>query len=156
MVTILSEAAGAQGMVAGQELDSTAVGKQLELAQLEIMHSLKTGALIKASVQLGALSSPAVTDEQFQALSRYAENIGLAFQIQDDILDVTGNTDTLGKPRGSDQSQNKPTYVSLLGLGAARAKATELSERAVAALEPLTQSADELRWLAQFIVKRVH
>jgi geranylgeranyl pyrophosphate synthase len=156
MVAILSQAAGVQGMVAGQALDSAAVGRELELTQLEVMHSLKTGALIKASVQLGALSSPTITDEQFQALSHYAENIGLAFQIQDDILDVMGNTDTLGKPQGSDQSQNKPTYVSLLGLDAASAKAAELSERAVAALEPLTEGGDELRWLAQFIVKRVH
>ena len=156
MVAILSEAAGMQGMVAGQALDFDAVGKPLDQTQLGIMHSLKTGALIKASVQMGALSSPAVTQEQFQTLSNYAEHIGLAFQVQDDILDVTGNTDVLGKPQGSDEALNKPTYVSLLGLEAAQAKAAELAEQAVDALESFPESADTLRWLAQFIIKRVH
>jgi len=156
MIARLSLAAGANGMVAGQALDFDAVGKSLDLAQLKSMHSLKTGALINASVILGALSYPRVNTSQLQALEDYARSVGLAFQIQDDILDVTTGTDTLGKPQGSDQALNKPTYTSLLGVDGARHKANELARLAVQSLEPFPASADVLRQLANYIVERMY
>lgn len=156
MIQILSEAAGEQGMVGGQALDFEAVGKALTLAELETMHKLKTGALIRASVLLGGLSHAGTTPAQLQALEEYALNIGLAFQVRDDILDETSDTVTLGKPQGSDRKSNKPTYVSLLGVDAAKAKATKLAERAVAALADFPREADRLRELASYIVSRLH
>lgn len=156
MLRVLSEASGAEGMVGGQALDSDAVGKQLSLAQLETMHKLKTGALIRASVLLGGLSYADTDTSQLDALSQYAHNIGLAFQVQDDILDVTSDTSTLGKPQGSDWAQNKPTYVSLLGLDSARARAKELASHAVDALADFSANANRLRELASYIVQRVH
>ncbi|HAT27367.1 MAG TPA: geranyl transferase [Gammaproteobacteria bacterium] len=156
MISLLSEASGAQGMVAGQSLDFEAVGKQLSLAQLETMHNLKTGALIRASVLLGGLSHGDTSASQQDALGQYAQAIGLAFQVQDDILDVIGDSATLGKPQGSDQLRNKPTYVSLLGLEAARTRATQLANNAVAALGDFSGSADRLRELATYIIRRLH
>jgi len=156
MLRVLGEASGAEGMVGGQSLDFEAVDRQLSLAQLEAMHQLKTGALIRASVLLGGLSHADSDAFQLDALGRYAHNIGLAFQVQDDILDVTSDTRTLGKPQGSDQSQNKPTYVSLLGLDSARTRAEELASHAVDALADFDDSAKWLRELASYIVQRVH
>ncbi|MEX2130652.1 MAG: farnesyl diphosphate synthase [Pseudohongiellaceae bacterium] len=156
MIARLSQASGANGMVAGQALDFSAIGKSLDLQQLQSMHSLKTGALISASVILGALSHPAVKESQLPALESYARSVGLAFQIQDDILDVTAETGTLGKPQGSDRAQNKPTYTSLLGVEGARQKATDLARLAVQSLEPLPASADMLRQLADYIVERMY
>ncbi|PCH62334.1 MAG: geranyl transferase [SAR86 cluster bacterium] len=156
MLNTLCKAAGFEGMVAGQAFDYQAVGKQLSLQQLQTMHSLKTGALIQASISLGALSSPKLDSQQFDALSRYGDNIGLAFQVQDDILDVVGDTRTLGKPQGSDREQDKPTYVSLLGLAGAQQKAQQLADAAVAALEGFSAQAEPLRQLARFIVSRKH
>ena len=142
-------------MVGGQSLDCDASGQQLDLTSLETMHRSKTGALIKASVQLGALCYPGLRDAKMTALQDYAEIIGLAFQVQDDILDVTGNTVTLGKPQGSDKGLDKATYVSLLGLEAARSKAAELSEEALESLNSFPASADPLRELAAYIVNRI-
>lgn len=156
MVQLLSRAAGATGMVGGQSLDFEAMGENLTLAQLQRMHSLKTGALISCAVLLGGMSHASATDEQMGALAEYASSIGLAFQIQDDILDETSDTATLGKPQGSDREQNKPTYVSLLGLNAARGLAAELSNRAVVALDGFAESAMPLRELASYVVKRLH
>jgi geranylgeranyl diphosphate synthase type II len=156
MLRLLAEAAGPMGMVAGQFLDFEAVGTDLQLAQLETMHSLKTGALIKASVLLGGLSHVASSEQQLSALADYAANIGLAFQVQDDILDEIGDTQTLGKPGGSDRLLNKPTYVSLLGIEAARDRALQLSQQAIAALSDFSSSADLLRQLALYIVSRLH
>ncbi|MEX0617385.1 MAG: farnesyl diphosphate synthase [Pseudohongiellaceae bacterium] len=156
MVFILARASGYRGMASGQALDFEAVGASVAVKELEAMHTLKTGALISASVQLGALSAPEVSKAQFSALSDYARHIGLAFQVQDDILDVTADTDTLGKPQGSDHMNNKPTYISLLGLEQAQAKATSLAEAAIDALRGFPGSADPLRRLAQFIVSRAH
>lgn len=155
-VLLLSQAAGAGGMVGGQSLDYEAVGIKLNLEQLEQMHNLKTAALIKCSVLLGGLSHAQVTDSQLVALEKYAANIGLAFQVQDDILDETGDTKTLGKPQGSDRELNKPTYVSLLGLDGARSKADELADGAIAALSEFSGKADPLRELADYVVKRLH
>lgn len=156
MVQILSEAAGELGMVGGQSLDFDAMGKLLSLEALETMHKLKTGALIRASVALGGLSHAGTTAVQLQALDNYALNVGLAFQVRDDILDVTSDTATLGKPQGSDRKSNKPTYVSLLGVDAAKDKATELAETAIAALADFPPEADHLRELASYIVSRLH
>ncbi len=156
MINLLAGAAGFEGMVSGQSVDFEAMGRSLSLQQLQIMHSLKTGALIRASVLLGALASEKADAVQLAALERYAECIGLAFQVQDDILDVTADTATLGKTQGADQALNKPTYVSLLGLDAATAKAADLCESALAALTPFDERAEPLRRIARYIVERGH
>ena len=156
MVQLLSQAAGATGMVGGQSLDFEAVGVKLSIQQLEQMHSLKTGALIRCAVLLGGMSCGSSSDSQMSALASYADNIGLAFQVQDDILDVVGDTWQLGKPQGSDSDKNKPTYVSVLGLDEAKALANSLSEKAIAALQEFPASADPLRELAAFVVSRLH
>lgn len=156
MVQLLSQAAGATGMVGGQSLDFEAVGVKLSIQQLEQMHSLKTGALIRCAVLLGGMSCGSSSDSQKSALASYADNIGLAFQVQDDILDVVGDTWQLGKPQGSDSDKNKPTYVSLLGPDKAKALANSLAEKAIAALQGFPTSADPLRELAAFVVSRLH
>jgi geranylgeranyl pyrophosphate synthase len=153
LVRTLASGAGAKGMVLGQAIDLAAVDHQLDLAQLENMHQHKTGALICASVAMGAISAGA-SDTQLAALDNYAAAIGLAFQVQDDILDVTGDTATLGKQQGADIARNKPTYVSLLGLDTARSKAEELHRQAEDALAGFGESALYLRQLASYIVHR--
>ncbi|MDN3637594.1 polyprenyl synthetase family protein [Simiduia curdlanivorans] len=153
LITHLARASGAQGMVLGQAIDLAAVNQQLDLQQLERMHRHKTGALISAAVTMGALAAGA-NAEQCLALEHYAEAIGLAFQVQDDILDVTSDTETLGKQQGADSSHNKPTYVSLLGLDGAKAKAQALHSDAHQALAQLGPAADTLRQLADYIVER--
>lgn len=154
MIHLLCCAAGFEGMVSGQSIDFDAVGKTLDVTQLQTMHSLKTGALITASVLMGALSSERASPSQLDSLRDYAECIGLAFQVQDDILDVTSDTATLGKTQGADQALNKPTYVSLLGLEGATAKAKALCDEALAALHGFDERADALRGIARFIVAR--
>ena len=152
---ILANASGKNGMVLGQTIDLEAVGQHLSLEQLQTMHRCKTGALIDASVQLGALSSGASREDQ-HALSHFAKAIGLAFQIQDDIIDVISDTQTLGKNQGSDKEQNKPTYVSLLGLAGAQKKAAQLVEESYTAIGYMGPQADYLRQLADYIVQRKH
>jgi len=156
MVHVLAAAGGFEGMVSGQSIDFEAMGKRLTLQDLQTMHSLKTGALISASVLLGALSTERVSAQQLAALTHYAECIGLAFQVQDDILDVVSDTATLGKAQGADQALNKPTYVSLLGLDAARTKAQDLCDAALAAVTGFDGRADALRQIARYIVERRH
>ncbi|MBN8430247.1 polyprenyl synthetase family protein [Microbulbifer salipaludis] len=156
----LARASGARGMVAGQAIDLAAVEQSLTLAQLKEMHRLKTGALIVASARIGALIGGA-NDVQLAAISRYAEAIGLAFQVQDDILDVTADTETLGKTQGADAARNKPTYVSLLGLDGARAEAQALHAEAARALNDVAAGVDTvdtrvLQQLADYIVERSH
>lgn len=153
-VQILAKASGNIGMVAGQAIDLAATDQTLSLEQLTQMHNLKTGALITASIQLGATSTGDINESQLTALTRYANAIGLAFQVQDDILDVTSDTNTLGKQQGADIANNKPTFVSLLGLEEARSKANALYNDALAALATFDSSADHLRHLAAYIVKR--
>lgn len=150
---VVAKASGALGMVLGQAVDLSFENTQPKLAQLANMHQLKTGALINAAVDLGAIASHAST-QQRQALSSYAEAVGLAFQVQDDILDVTATTEQLGKPQGSDEQLNKATYVSLLGLESARKKALNLNEQALTALNTFGDSALELHQLANYIVQR--
>jgi len=153
MIERLAAASGFPGMVSGQYTDVAATGGALSLEALKAMHRLKTGALIRAALALGGHAAGA--DEQaLLALDRYGEHIGLAFQVVDDILDVEGDSATLGKTRGKDAATNKSTYVSLLGIDGARREAHTLLEAASAALHTFGANADELREVAHFIVKR--
>ena len=154
MLSLLTEASGAHGMAGGQAVDLAAVGKALSLEQLEHMHQLKTGALIRASVLLGAMCKADISNEEIDILSNYARCIGLSFQIQDDILDVISDTETLGKPQGSDQAQQKPTFPAILGLENAIERAQEQHRLALQTLEPLDEKADSLRQLSAYIVER--
>ena len=156
MVSDLAMAAGPAGMVGGQAIDLGSVGVKLDQTALEYMHRHKTGALIEASVQLGALASGRARPEDLHALKVYARAIGLAFQVQDDILDVEGDTATLGKQSGADAARDKPTYPSLMGLPAAKAYALELRDQAINALRPFDAAAEPLRELARYIVGRRH
>ncbi|BAP41831.1 (2E,6E)-farnesyl diphosphate synthase [Pseudomonas sp. 21LCFQ02] len=154
MVETLARAAGPAGMVGGQAIDLGSVGLKLDQAALENMHRHKTGALIEASVRLGALASGHADSERLAALQVYARAVGLAFQVQDDILDVESDTATLGKRQGADIARDKPTYPALLGLDAAKAYALELRDQALEALRPFDAAAEPLRALAQYIVER--
>jgi farnesyl diphosphate synthase len=154
MINVLATAIGARGMAGGQALDIDAVGKSLNLIELENLHIHKTGALIRASVKMGALAKPNLSADILQALDHYAKCIGLAFQIQDDILDETTDTETLGKPQGSDRAHNKPTYPSLLGLQGSRKMAEELIDNALNSLTIFDEAAEPLRQLAHYIIDR--
>ncbi len=155
MIDQLGQAAGSRGMVAGQAIDLGAVGKELTELELEIMHIHKTGALIRASVLLAAYAAEGVSAEQLRQLDRFAKCVGLAFQVQDDILDVESDTQTLGKTRGADAAAGKPTYPSIIGMAAAKAKLQDLHDEAVSALAGFGESADLLREIAEFTVKRL-
>ncbi len=153
MVRLLAQASGSRGMAGGQAIDLTSVGKPLNLTELEFMHIHKTGALIRASVLLGAQCG--VLDEPTEAaLDHYAKCIGLAFQVVDDVLDAEAPTATLGKTAGKDAADHKPTYVSLLGVTRARELAQELRADAHKALAGLSAPAERLRQLADFVVER--
>ena len=141
-------------MAGGQAIDLASVGKQLTITELENMHIHKTGALIRSSVDLGALSLQDIDQYYFKKVSHYAKCIGLAFQIQDDILDIEGNTEIIGKPQGSDLARNKPTYPNLLGLDGAKQAARDMHDEALASLEDFDSKADILRKIADYIVKR--
>lgn len=154
MIELLSRAAGPAGMVGGQAIDLGSVGLQLDQQALEVMHRHKTGALIEASVALGALASGNTDELARKALLQYARAIGLAFQVQDDILDVESDTATLGKTQGKDEAHDKPTYPALLGLDAAKDYALELRDQALHVLRPFGNSAEPLRELARYIVER--
>jgi len=156
LIQMLAKASGHQGMVVGQAFDLRNVGKPLTLEQLEAMHQHKTGALLKCAVLIGAVVSEQVSDQQLQHLQQYADAIGLAFQVQDDILDIEGDSSVIGKPQGSDLEKEKPTYPALLGLEGAKLKLQQLHKTAISALEPFGDSADELKALADFIVQRDH
>jgi geranylgeranyl pyrophosphate synthase len=153
MVKVLAAAAGPRGMVGGQFIDIHATNSDMTLQQLQAMHSLKTGALIRAALALGGIVAGA-TDGQLAALDEYGAHIGLAFQVVDDILDVEGDTHTLGKTRGKDSEANKPTYVKLMGLDGAKTEAHRLLDEALHALANFGESADLLRGLARYIVER--
>ena len=154
MIQILADASGTAGMAGGQALDLSAVGRRLNLDDLEAMHRLKTGALISASVLLAAACAPGLSAADWDALDGYSQDIGLAFQIQDDILDVEGNTEDLGKTIGADAARAKPTYPSVLGLDAAKTRARELQRRASERLAPFGERAAILAWLASYVVDR--
>ena len=156
MIEELAIASGSRGMCGGQAIDLASTGKNLDIVELENMHIHKTGARIRASVKLGALASENASEEQCKRLDHYAKCIGLAFQIHDDILDVEGETGTLGKTKGKDAAQNKPTYPGIIGLDAAKEKADLLIQDALQQLTIFDQSADPLRGLAEYIVNRQH
>lgn len=154
MVQVLAQAAGASGMCGGQAIDLASVGKMLSQEALEHMHRLKTGALLMAAVLLGAIAGKHITHEEKLSLQRYASAVGLAFQVVDDILDVTADSATLGKTAGKDAEDHKPTYVSILGLDASRQLAEQLRVEAHMALSQFGDKAQRLKSLADFIVQR--
>ena len=154
MLRVLAQAAGPAGMCGGQAIDLDSVGVSLTRAQLEQMHQLKTGALLRAAVLLGALCGKDVSPAERAALDVYANAIGLAFQVVDDVLDATADSATLGKTAGKDAAANKPTYVSILGLDASRDLAEQLRREAHDALAPFGEQARRLRELADLIVER--
>ncbi|MDO8306407.1 polyprenyl synthetase family protein [Herminiimonas sp.] len=154
MVRLLARASGSLGMCGGQAIDLASVGLSLSLAELEQMHQLKTGALLRASVLLGALAGKSLSEQEMTALDAYALAVGLAFQVVDDVLDATADSATLGKTAGKDAADNKPTYVSILGLQQSQALAEKLRTDAHRALEQFGDKARRLRELADLIVQR--
>lgn len=153
VIAEIATAAGSAGMVGGQDLDTSATGHRLDRPEIERVHRLKTGALIVASVRCGALLARA-SRTRLEALSRYAQHVGLAFQVADDVLDVTGTRGDLGKSVGKDAAQGKTTFVSLLGLAAARAHVRELATRALRELRDFDAAADALREIPEYIAAR--
>lgn len=154
MVRVLARASGSCGMAGGQAIDLASVGKPLTQPELELMHALKTGALIRAAVLLGALCGETMAEPERDALDRFAKRAGLLFQVVDDILDCTASTATLGKTAGKDAAADKPTYVSLLGLDGAQRFAGELEAEALRYLEPFGARSQRLTELAAFIARR--
>ena len=154
MIALLARASGSRGMAGGQAIDLASVGTALSQPELEMMHALKTGALIRAAVMLGALCGRPLSTDERSALDRFAKRAGLLFQVVDDILDCTASTATLGKTAGKDEAADKPTYVALLGLDAARAYAEELRNDALSALSVFGDRASRLIQLANFICHR--
>ena len=154
MIATLAHASGSEGMAGGQAIDLDSVGKLLDLQALEDMHRRKTGALFRACVAFAAYSHPQLSDDLLKRLDRYAAAIGLAFQIADDILDVTGDTKTLGKTTGADSTLNKPTYPSILTLAGARHHALQMHHEALDSLHGLGEKFDVLRQLSAYIVHR--
>lgn len=154
MINCLAKASGQQGMCAGQALDLAAENKQIDLLSLEQIHRTKTGALIEVAVELGALSKAELPEQHLTLLLSYAKSIGLAFQVQDDILDIISDTETLGKPQGSDLCLNKSTYPALLGLQQAIEKAELLYQEALHALSQLPYNTKTLELFAEYIIKR--
>jgi geranylgeranyl diphosphate synthase type II len=151
---VLAQGIGTLGMAGGQAIDLESVGQRLDLDSLEVMHRRKTGALIRASVLMGAIAAQVTDAAVLDALYIYGGEMGLAFQIQDDILDVEGDAAALGKATGADAARDKPTYPSLLGLAEARACADLHRDRALACLDTLGPAAESLAALARFVVDR--
>ncbi len=154
MIKTLAKASGVDGMVGGQALDMHAEHKTLDVLQLETLHRLKTGALIQAAVKLGALTAGCEDEATLQALDRYAGYLGLAFQIQDDILDIESTTEELGKKTGADLQQHKSTYPQLLGLQASKEKQEYCLKQAILALKPICENTDMLKELANHLLHR--
>ncbi|MDF7675189.1 polyprenyl synthetase family protein [Neisseriaceae bacterium ESL0693] len=156
LISTLARAAGNQGMAGGQAIDLAQVGQELTQTELERMHQLKTGALIRAAVTLGALVCADIDETAISILDQYASRLGLAFQVIDDVLDCEQKSSVLGKTAGKDQKADKPTYVKLMGLAAARQYAETLIHEALAFLDHFDDRADHLRALAQFTIRRNH
>jgi farnesyl diphosphate synthase len=154
MLRLLAQASGSVGMCGGQAIDLASIGVNLSLAELEQMHRLKTGALLRVSVLLGALAGKTLSETEMAALDAYSSAIGLAFQVVDDVLDATADSATLGKTAGKDAADNKPTYVSILGLQQSQALAEKLRNDAHHALMPFGEKARRLREIADLIVQR--
>jgi len=156
LVKLVADACGSVGMTGGQSMDLAAEGRTLTAAEIEHMYSLKTGALINASVVAAAFLSEHLTEDQASAIDAFGRTIGVAFQIKDDILDVEGETDVIGKSAGSDQRLGKATYPGLVGIDAARSRCDSLLRAALQQLDDFGEDADSLRWLARYIVERGH
>jgi geranylgeranyl pyrophosphate synthase len=154
LIELLARAIGSLGMAGGQAIDLEAQGRKLALAQLEEMHSMKTGALIRASVMMGAACAPALEPPLVQALAGFAAPIGLAFQIQDDLLDVLSDTATLGKAAGADRERGKPTYPAVLGVEASQEQVRRLHGQAMQSLSALGARADALRAVTDWLLAR--
>ncbi|HSG52599.1 MAG TPA: (2E,6E)-farnesyl diphosphate synthase [Rheinheimera sp.] len=154
MLQQFAAASGYSGMCGGQAIDLAQTNQRTSLEQLEQMHRLKTGALIECAVTLAWLCSPERKTTELDALQRFAQALGLAFQVQDDILDIESDTETLGKPQGSDTKANKSTYPALLGLAQAKVKAQQLYQDALNALDSLPYNTEELSTFAQYIIAR--
>ena len=153
MISALAGASGSRGMAGGQAIDLESVGKKLDLAGLKQMHAMKTGALLSCSVEMGGIASK-LNSTQMQHLQNYAQALGLAFQIVDDVLDATADSQTLGKTAGKDAANDKPTYVTLMGLDYAKKTAKDLQETAIASLESFGTKAQALKDLALLVVNR--
>jgi farnesyl diphosphate synthase len=154
LIELLAQASGTDGMAGGQALDLAAVGLALTIAELEDIHRRKTGALIRASVLMGAATAMERDARRLSQLESFGEHIGLAFQIQDDILDVEGDAATLGKATGADRARDKPTYPSVAGMAQAKRRCRELHAQAVAALADFGNGGEILRGLADFVIAR--
>jgi farnesyl diphosphate synthase len=154
MIKVLADASGASGMCLGQALDLAAENRSVSLEELEEIHHNKTGALMKSAIRLGALAAGAKGLEVMPQLDKYADAVGLAFQVQDDILDIVSDTETLGKPQGSDQELNKSTYPALLGLDGAINKAHTLLNEALQALEAIPYNTELLEEFARYVIER--
>lgn len=154
MVQMLAQASGAQGMCIGQALDLQAENRLVSVLELEEIHRNKTGALMRCAIRLGALAAGEKGLAVLPQLDRYADAVGLAFQVQDDILDIVSDTETLGKPQGSDQQLNKSTYPALLGLQGAIDKAQSLLQEALQALEAIPYNTESLEEFARYVVER--
>ena len=156
LVALVADACGSIGMTGGQSIDLASEGKSLTADEIEHMYALKTGALIHAAVMSACLLAQGLTQDRHDALDRFARDIGVAFQIKDDILDIVGDTEVIGKPAGSDAGLDKATYPSLFGVDASRRRCDELLQSGVAHLQGLGGDAEPLRWLADYIVERGH
>ena len=155
IIELLAQSASSRGMVGGQAIDLASVGKTLTEVELENMHIHKTGALIRASVLAAAYTAHSISTEQLHALDHYAKCVGLAFQVQDDILDIESETHVLGKTQGADKALDKPTYPAIIGMAASKAKLQLLYDEAIEALSSFGESAQLLREIAEFTVKRL-
>jgi len=156
MINTLAIASGLQGMVGGQALDISATDRSITIEELERIHRLKTGALLNCAIKLGALCALDVDESIMAALDSYGKNLGLAFQVQDDILDIEGDTSVLGKPQGSDIDNHKSTYPALLGLDGAKQRAHQFVDDALSALDKIPHNTDVLADLAKYIIERDH
>ena len=154
LVSLISSACGSLGMTGGQAIDLASEGRQLSAQELAEMHGLKTGALISASVMAACILAGNLGDKAFAAMAQFSDDIGLAFQIRDDLLDVEGDTDVIGKPAGSDEAQNKATWPALFGIDESRKRCGELLSSAIRALDTFGDNAEPLRFLASYIVER--
>jgi farnesyl diphosphate synthase len=154
LIDLLAEAIGTFGMAGGQAIDLYAEGRRLDIAEVEEMHARKTGALIRASVLMGALCEPNLSQDAYASLDRFATLIGLAFQIQDDLLDVTGDVATIGKATGADSQHNKPTFPATIGIAASQERMHVLHTQAMDALKPFGMRAQPLRALADWLLSR--
>jgi geranylgeranyl pyrophosphate synthase len=154
LIDLLAEASGTFGMAGGQAVDLSVQGQAIGIAEVEQMHARKTGALIKVSVMMAAACVPTLAPALADNLARFGTAIGLAFQIQDDLLDVLGDVSTLGKATGADSARAKPTYPAVIGVEASQARMRKLHAEALEALEPFGAKADPLRLLAEWLLKR--